>query len=98
MTLHHIKNTLQASDVFSSLLCPGGKIAIADLDPDNGKFHDPGIAEYDGFNRDSLAGIFRKAGFTSLQFDDVATITKVSSKTKNLKEFSIFLMSAEKTG
>jgi ubiquinone/menaquinone biosynthesis C-methylase UbiE len=96
MTLHHIKNTVQVADVFSSLLRPGGKITIADLDPDNGEFHEPGIAEYDGFNRDSLTGIFRKAGFIDIQFDDVATITKISSKTKNPKGFSIFLMSAQK--
>ena len=36
LTLHHVPDTSQAAEVFYSLLKPGGIIAIADLDPDNG--------------------------------------------------------------
>jgi ubiquinone/menaquinone biosynthesis C-methylase UbiE len=96
MTLHHIQDTMLAASVFYLLLHPGGKIAIADLDPDNGEFHEPGIAEHEGFDRDKLGEIFRNAGFTEVQFDDIATITKLSSKTKIPKEFSIFLMTAQR--
>ncbi|MFH0966090.1 MAG: hypothetical protein V1862_00180, partial [Methanobacteriota archaeon] len=99
MTLHHLRDTAQAAGVFYSLLHHGGKIAIADLDPDNGEFHEkPGIAEHDGFNREILGEIFRNAGFMDVQFEDIADITKVSSKTKQPKKFPLFLMTAQKTG
>jgi ubiquinone/menaquinone biosynthesis C-methylase UbiE len=49
MTLHHVQDTAAAARVFYELLQPGGRIAIADLDSDNGEFHEaPGIAEHDG--------------------------------------------------
>ena len=70
---------------------------VADLDSDNGEFHEkPGIAEYDGFDRKGLTEIFTDAGFSDILFGDVTKITKISSITHTLKDFSIFLMTAEK--
>ena len=95
MTLHHVPDTALAARVFFSLLRPGGKIAIADLDAENGEFHEkPGIAEHDGFDRNVLAEIFAGAGFSEIQFDEAATIMKRSSRTNNPRRFSIFLMTA----
>ena len=96
LTLHHVMDTSQAAEVFYSLLKPGGIIAIADLDPDNGESHEPGMMVHNGFVRENLMEIFKKAGFTNIQIDNVATLTKVSSKTRELKEFPIFLMIAHK--
>ena len=39
MTLHHVRDTSEAAQVFYELLVPGGQIAIADLDSENGEFH-----------------------------------------------------------
>lgn len=61
------------------------KIEITDLDPDNGEFHEPGIAEQDGFNRDILEEILRNTGFAEVQFNEIASVTKLSSKTKEPK-------------
>jgi hypothetical protein len=51
-----------------------------------------------GFVRADLVQIFRNAGFTRIQVEDVATLTKASSKTGTVKEFPVFLMTAHKAG
>ncbi|PWR70880.1 class I SAM-dependent methyltransferase [Methanospirillum lacunae] len=94
MVLHHIKNTEQAARVFYSLIKPGGRIAIADLKPDDGEFHEPGIAEHDGFSQNFLADLFRSAGFSEIEFEDIVTISKTGSKTKTARDFTVFLMTA----
>ena len=96
LTLHHVVDSAQAAEVFYSLMNPGGIIAVADLDPDNGESHGPEMNVHNGFVRENLREIFKKAGFTNIQIDNVATLTKVSSKTGVLKEFPIFLMIAHK--
>jgi len=97
MVLHHIRDTELAARVFYSLLSPGGKIAIADLDPDDGEFHPPGIAEHDGFSQRYLTDLFRSAGFSEIKCEDLVTISKTGSKTKKLMNFSVFLMTAKKS-
>jgi ubiquinone/menaquinone biosynthesis C-methylase UbiE len=92
MTLHHVRETAVAARTFHELLRPGGKIAIADLDSDNGEFHEaPGIAEHDGIDRKNLQQVFEQAGFDSVRFSEGATIHKTSSR-----DFTIFLMMAER--
>jgi ubiquinone/menaquinone biosynthesis C-methylase UbiE len=98
LTLHHLMDTAQAAAVFYSLLNPGGTIVVADLDPDDGESHGPEMTVQHGFVRENLGEIFSKAGFTGIQFDDVATLTKASSKTGEIQDFPIFLMIAHKAG
>ena len=95
MTLHHVRDTVAAARTFHSLLLPGGRIAIADLDAENGEFHEkPGIAEHDGFDRKQLKQVFSRAGFVDIRFAEAATITKPSSRTGTSRNFSIFLFTA----
>jgi len=96
LTLHHVMDTALAAEVFYSLLNPGGTIAVADLDPDNGESHGPEMTIHNGFVRENLREIFKKAGFTNIHFDNVATLTKVSSKMRGTKDFPIFLVIAHK--
>ncbi|MEN6609711.1 MAG: class I SAM-dependent methyltransferase [Methanoregulaceae archaeon] len=97
MTLHHVKNTAAAAREFYGLLAEGGRIAIADLDLDNGEFHEkPGIAEHDGFSRDALATLFEQTGFRDVRFQEATSIRKISSRTGKLREFTIFLLTASK--
>lgn len=98
LTLHHVTDTRQAAEVFYSILNPGGTIAVADLDPDNGESHGPEMTVQNGFVRENMREIFKKAGFTNIEFENVATLTKVSSKTGEIKDFPIFLMIAHKAG
>jgi ubiquinone/menaquinone biosynthesis C-methylase UbiE len=97
MTLHHVRDTAAAARTFHELLLPGGRVAIADLDCDNGEFHEaPGIAEHDGIDRNNLQQVFKKAGFDSIRFSEAATIQKMSSRTGKLRNFTIFLMTAQR--
>ncbi len=98
LTLHHVVDTAQAAEVFYSLMNPGGIIAVADLDPDNGESHGPEMTVQNGFVRENMREIFKKAGFTNIEFENVSTLTKVSSKTGEVKDFPIFLMIAHKAG
>lgn len=96
MTMHHIGDIAAAARAFHSALAAGGRIAIADLDPDNGQFHpDPTGIEHEGFNRDDIAAIFAKAGFVDIQIATVCSFKK-PSKDGDIKEFSIFLLTAKK--
>jgi hypothetical protein len=45
---------------------PGGIIAVADLDTDNGESHGPGMTVQQGFVRENLGVIFKEAGFTNI--------------------------------
>jgi SAM-dependent methyltransferase len=97
MTLHHIRDTAAAARTFHELLLPGGRIAIADLDPDSGEFHEAdGIAEHNGIDRKNLQQVFEEAGFGSITFSNAATIHKISSRTGKLRDFTIFLMTAQR--
>lgn len=98
LTLHHVMDTALAAGIFYSLLNPGGTIVVADLDPDNGESHGPEMTVHPGFVRADLVQIFRNAGFTGIQVEDVATLTKASSKTGTVKEFPVFLMTARRAG
>ena len=97
MTFHHVRDTAGAARSFYTLLLPGGRVAIADLDSDDGEFHEaPGIAEHDGIDRKYLQQVFEQAGFVSVQFHEAATIKKASSRTGNIRDFTIFLMTAQR--
>jgi len=53
MTMHHIKDPAPLIKQFYNIIKPGGYLCIADLDPDNGKFHDNNDGVFhNGFNRD----------------------------------------------
>ena len=98
MTLHHIRDTAGAARTFYELLLPGGRIAIADLDPDNGEFHEAyGIAEHDGIDRKMLQQVFGRAGFDAFRFTEAATIRKTSSCSGRIRDFTIFLMTAQRS-
>jgi ubiquinone/menaquinone biosynthesis C-methylase UbiE len=95
MTLHHVRDIAAAAKTFHKLLLPGGRIAMADLDPDNGEFHEAsGIAEHDGIDRKNLQQVFEDAGFDSIRFSEAATIHKTSARTGKLRDFTIFLITA----
>jgi ubiquinone/menaquinone biosynthesis C-methylase UbiE len=97
MTLHHVRDTEAAARTFHKLLQPEGRIAIADLDSDNGEFHEAkGIAEHNGIDRKNLQQVFEDAGFDSVRFSQTATIHKTSSLTGKPRDFTIFLMTAER--
>jgi 2-polyprenyl-3-methyl-5-hydroxy-6-metoxy-1,4-benzoquinol methylase len=92
MTFHHIKNIRPVLDQFYKVLLPAGNICIADLDIDDGQFHENnnGVFHF-GFERNSLSNIISEAGFKDIKCLTAARITKpVQGKT--VRDFTIFLM------
>ncbi|MBF0330820.1 MAG: class I SAM-dependent methyltransferase [Candidatus Omnitrophica bacterium] len=96
MTLHHVKDVPALFQTFYKNLLPGGCICLADLDVEDGIFHDSneGIHHF-GFDRDVLGGILRDAGYEDVRAVKATDVVKVCRDGVERK-FSIFLMIAHK--
>ena len=89
MTLHHVPDVLPLLRQFSSLLAPGGHLALADLDSEDGSFHaSPDGIPHRGFDRDAFAITLATAGFEHIHFDTAARVQK------NGRTYSVFLATA----
>ena len=77
MVLHHIADTETLFRNLQQVLKPGGFIALADLEQEDGTFHDDptGIAHH-GFDPQALLSLLARLGFTGLQARTVFTIRK----------------------
>lgn len=92
LAVHHVEDTHKLISTFASHLKIGGKIALADLDKEDGSFH-PKNTEgvfHSGFDRDELKKILEKNKFTDIQFYTVYTMNK------NDKDYPVFLVVATK--
>ena len=92
MALHHVKDTDLLLLRFSEHLKTGAKIALADLDAEDGSFHPEDIegVYHDGFEREDLKTILEKNGFNDIRFVTAHTVNKDS------KNYPIFLVTATK--
>ncbi len=92
MTLHHLQDATGLLQRFTELLNPGGYLAIADLYPEDGSFHDASTEGifHTGFTIDELQSTLTGFGMESIQSEPVHTIKK--EKTGN--EYPIFLLTA----
>jgi ubiquinone/menaquinone biosynthesis C-methylase UbiE len=92
MTLHHIKNVSSLLKLFYSILLPSGRLAIADLDLDEGQFHsnNDGVFHF-GFDREVLHRMFIDAGFRDVRHKTAAQVEKPVGEGK-IRSFAIFLM------
>lgn len=77
MTMHHVVDVSAQVLNFKGLLRQGGRLCIADLDKEDGTFHDDptGIAHH-GFSNIEMELFFRSAGFSNIRTVRVATIQK----------------------
>ncbi len=96
MTLHHIEQIEPLFHQFYKVIVPGGYLCIADLDLDDGQFHDDntGIFHF-GFDRAALHKVFTEAGFDNVRDIDAAEVVKPGSNGET-RRFSVFLMTAQK--
>jgi ubiquinone/menaquinone biosynthesis C-methylase UbiE len=96
MALHHIALIEPVLRRFSELLKPGGILAIADLDAEDGSFHKPGSGEkHHGFNRAVLQEDLLRQGFSTTSYSTVHTIKKTMEDGSS-KDFTVFLATATK--
>ncbi len=93
MSMHHIEDIDALFSTFASLLKPKGFIAIADLQKEDGGFHDhgnEGVFHF-GFEEEYLSIAASKYGFEMIDFTQATVIQKEDNR-----QFPIFLMSAYK--
>jgi ubiquinone/menaquinone biosynthesis C-methylase UbiE len=92
MTFHHIKEIKPLLNQFHNILLPAGHLCIADLDLDDGQFHENNDGVFHcGFNRESLGDLIRETGFRDIRYSTVARLTKPVSG-GGTRAFTIFLM------
>ncbi|MBA4390799.1 MAG: SAM-dependent methyltransferase [Syntrophus sp. (in: bacteria)] len=96
MTLHHVREPASFFDQLYGLLLPGGQIAVADLDKEDGAFHhdNRGVLHF-GFERSYLKDILGKAGFHEIRSTTAATTTRPVSG-KGPRDFTVFLITGRK--
>ena len=91
MTFHHLRDVGLVLGRLATLVRPGGRLAVADLDCDEGKFHDSNDGVFHaGFDRCSMKKYFESAGLGSIRNRTAAIVTKPSGT------FTVFLMSGRK--
>lgn len=76
MVLHHIPDVRPALEGFAALTEPGGRLCVADLEHEDGSFHEPDFEGHHGFDRDDLAARLEAAGFEGVTFRHCYEITR----------------------
>lgn len=89
MALHHVADLAPLFARFREHLHPGGRVALADLDVEDGTFHEDatGVLHL-GFERGSFAALLAAAGFVDVEVE-TATVTR-----KAERAYPIFLATA----
>ncbi len=96
MTFHHIKNIRFVLNRFYDILAPAGKLCIADLDADQGQFHEnnDGVFHF-GFDREILSSMLKEAGFRDVRYRTAASVIKPVQGSQE-RAFTVFLATAGK--
>ena len=93
LTLHHIPDTETILRRFHAVLKPGGFLALADLDKEDGSFHGMDVTDvHRGFERRELQARVEAAGFGGVRFATVYTIRKQVEGVEKL--YPMFLLTA----
>lgn len=90
MAMHHVADTAALVRALFDHLTPGGRLALADLDAEDGSFHPEGAAGvfHAGFDRDALGLLAAQAGFAEVRFTTACVVHREE------KAFPVFLMTA----
>lgn len=93
MALHHVADLAPLFKWFHEQLHPGGRVALADLDREDGSFHgDSTDVHHLGFERSELQALLAEADFADLG----ATTALVTRKGD--RDYPIFLITGRKAG
>lgn len=97
MTMHHIEDVPALLRTFHDMLRPGGYIALADLDAEDGSFHGgdvPGVRHH-GFDRARFGRWLEGAGFEAPHAVTAHRLTK-ETEDGSEREFTVFLITARR--
>lgn len=97
MTFHHIQNIGMVLDRMAGVIRPAGRIAVADLDSDEGTFHDSneGVFHF-GFDRSLMKKYFKAAGFAGIH-NQTAAVMQKPGPSGEIRTFTVFLMTGMKS-
>jgi len=91
MTLHHVADIPALLCAFRQHLRPGGQVALADLDEEDGSFHEAAVPiHHRGFAREQIRTWLMAAGFGNIHLDTATTTQKEG------KDYSVFLATAQR--
>jgi ubiquinone/menaquinone biosynthesis C-methylase UbiE len=90
MTLHHVPDTQGILGHFREVLAPGGWVALADLETEDGTFHGPEADVHRGFDREALRAQLTQAGFHDIHLETVCEVEK------NSRLYPVFLAVARR--
>ncbi len=97
MAMHHIADVPALLAAFHASLSPGGYIAIADLDSEDGSFHgDMEGIHHHGFSREWFLEALSNVGFGGCETRTVLALEKEGEDGRSA-EYSVFLATARKT-
>ncbi|HMV67737.1 MAG TPA: methyltransferase domain-containing protein, partial [Myxococcota bacterium] len=90
MAMHHVEDTAALLRSLRAHLAPGGQIALADLDAEDGSFHPPGVEGvfHAGFERAALGAAIEAAGFSAPRFTTACVVHRDG------REYPVFLVTA----
>jgi len=93
MAMHHVEDTDKLIESFAAHLKAGGRVALADLDHEDGTFHPAGTTGvfHAGFKRDPLQQLLNKHGISDVQFVTAYAVERGD------KVFPIFLVLGQKS-
>jgi SAM-dependent methyltransferase len=92
MAMHHVRDTAALIQSFADHLKAGGRLALADLDSEDGSFHPDDAAGvfHHGFDRGALQEMLEARGFADIHFVTAHTVAK------DKKRYPVFLVTATK--
>ena len=90
MAMHHVEDTNRLLQAFAEHLAPGGTVALADLDSEDGSFHPPDTegVYHRGFDRDALREKLEAHGFADIEFTTAVEVDRDG------KRYPVFLVTA----
>ncbi len=92
MVLHHIVDVPRTLSLLRHCLRPGGWIALADLDSEDGSFHpDPAGVFHNGFDRGKICRWLEGAGFSEVDIHDACRMVR-SQPDGTIREYPLFLL------
>jgi ubiquinone/menaquinone biosynthesis C-methylase UbiE len=97
MTMHHVADTAALFRIWYEILWPGGRLAAADLDTEDGSFHgeDQAGVFHLGFERPAIKGLLENAGFQEVRTASAAALVKEVADI-GPREFTMFLLTGRK--
>lgn len=91
LVLHHVEDTRAALRTIHAMLAPGGRIALLDLDAEDGTFHDdPDGIHHHGFDQAALRTTVASVGFRDVETRIVSEIDRDG------RMYPLFLLTAQR--